>query len=47
MVREVPEVGARFVEPVTDTIESVFDEMNAHIPVVYLLSIGADPTEQL
>jgi dynein heavy chain len=40
-------MGATFVEPVTDTTESIFDEMDALTPVVYLLSAGADPTDSI
>eukprot|EP01033_Poteriospumella_lacustris_P002475 gene2475-1807_t len=41
------EMGPAYVEPVTDTIESIYDEMISHTPVVFLLSIGADPTEAI
>jgi dynein heavy chain len=40
-------VGPRFVEPVTDTTESIFAEMTFMTPVVYLLSAGADPTDAI
>ena len=33
----------RYVEPVTDTLESTGDEMVNHIPTIFLLSAGADP----
>jgi dynein heavy chain len=40
-------MGPSFVEPVTDTIESIYDGMVASTPVIFLLSIGADPTESI
>ena len=46
-VRNVEEMGPAFVEPVTDTIESIYDQMVAQTPVIFLLSIGADPTESI
>lgn len=46
-VRNTEEMGPRFVEPVTDTIESIFDGMVCHTPVIFLLSMGADPTEAI
>ena len=41
----VPVMGPKFVDPVTDTVESVRMEMDPFTPVVYLLSAGADPTD--
>jgi dynein heavy chain len=46
-VRNTEEMGPYYVEPVTDTIESIYDEMVSHTPVIFLLSIGADPTEAI
>jgi dynein heavy chain len=46
-VKNVDEMGPKFVEPVTDTIESIYDGMVAQTPVIFLLSIGADPTESI
>eukprot|EP01041_Mallomonas_annulata_P002980 gene2980-5847_t len=43
----VPVMGPRFVEPVTDTVDSVLKEMEATTPVIYLLSAGADPTDSI
>ncbi|EEY63593.1 dynein heavy chain, outer arm [Phytophthora infestans T30-4] len=43
----VPALGPRYVEPITDTVESVYQEMRAETPVLYLLSPGADPTESI
>ncbi|TMW55127.1 hypothetical protein Poli38472_013889 [Pythium oligandrum] len=42
---KLPAMGPRFTETVTDTVESVYNEMQADTPVLYLLSPGADPTE--
>jgi dynein heavy chain len=41
------EIGPRFTEPVTDTIEMIYDAMDHITPVIYLLSPGADPTESI
>jgi len=38
-------MGPKYVEPVTDTIESIFEGMTSNDPVIFLLSTGADPTE--
>jgi len=46
-VRDMEGMGERYVEPVTDTIEMIFDEMTAYVPVIFLLSIGADPTDSI
>jgi dynein heavy chain len=46
-IRHTEEMGSTFVEPVTDTIESIYDGMTAATPVIFLLSIGADPTEAI
>lgn len=46
-IRRTDQMGDKYVEPVTDTIDSIFDEMVAITPVIYLLSIGADPTEAI
>ncbi|KAG1713125.1 hypothetical protein DVH05_028501 [Phytophthora capsici] len=43
----LPALGPRYVEPITDTVESVYQEMRAETPVLYLLSPGADPTESI
>lgn len=43
----IPVMGMRYVEPVTDTVESVLREMEATTPVIYLLSAGADPTDSI
>jgi len=40
-------MGPRYVEPVTDTIEDIFGSMNERTPVIFLLSVGADPTEAI
>ena len=46
-IRNVEEMGPAYVEPVTDTIESIYDGMTSYAPVIFLLSIGADPTESI
>jgi dynein heavy chain len=42
-----PQMGPRYVEPVTDSVESVYEGMDNFTPVVFLLSMGADPTEAI
>lgn len=44
-LRNTKEMGPAYVEPVTDTIESVYDGMIPEVPVIFLLSRGADPTD--
>ena len=46
-IRNIEAMGPTYVEPVTDTIESIYDSMVAVTPVIFLLSIGADPTESI
>ena len=46
-VQSTPEMGPSYVEPVTDTIESVYEGMDEHTPVVFLLSTGSDPTDSI
>ena len=43
-IRGTKQTGPRYVEAVTDTIESVFNSMVPEVPVIFLLSVGADPT---
>eukprot|EP00957_Ditylum_brightwellii_P013194 996250-Ditylum_brightwellii.AAC.1 len=40
-------MGQAYVEPVTDTIEMIYDSMTPQVPVIFLLSRGADPTESI
>jgi dynein heavy chain len=46
-IRSIDDMGPAYVEPVTDTIESIYDGMVASTPIIFLLSIGADPTESI
>jgi dynein heavy chain len=46
-LRGTKEMGPAFVEPVTDTIEMVYETMTPQVPVVVLLSRGADPTDSI
>jgi len=46
-IRSMEDLGSRYVDPVTYTIDSIYDEMVSHIPVIFLLSQGADPTEAI
>jgi dynein heavy chain len=41
------EMGPAYVEPITDTIEMLFESMVPSVPVIFLLSRGADPTESI
>ena len=33
-------MGAKYTEPVTDTVETVYKEMESTTPVIFLLSAG-------
>lgn len=44
---KLPALGPRYVDAVTDTVDSVFKEMDSTTPVIYLLSAGADPTDSI
>ncbi len=44
---KLPAMGHRYVETATDTVDSVYREMEATTPVIYLLSAGADPTDSI
>lgn len=46
-LRNTKEMGPAYVEPVTDTIEMVYEAMSPDVPVIFLLSRGADPTESI
>ena len=46
-LRSTKEMGPAYVEPITDTIEMVYNDMSSEIPVIFLLSRGADPTESI
>ena len=46
-IRTTPELGERYVEPVTDVLETVVDDIDHLTPAIFLLSEGADPTESL
>lgn len=37
----------RYIEPVTDTIESIINDSKSDIPILFLLSAGADPTSSI
>ena len=44
-IKGTKEIGSRYVEPVTDLLETTYDEMVKEIPALFLLSVGADPTD--
>ena len=46
-LKNTKEMGPMYVEPVTDTIEMIYDQMTPDVPVIFLLSRGADPTESI
>merc|ERR1711981_140010 len=41
-IKATPQMGPRFVEPVTDTMEMTYDESCAEVPTIFLLSPGED-----
>jgi len=40
-------LGEKYVQPTNDSILDMFEESTPHIPVLFLLSAGADPTGQI
>lgn len=40
-------LGEDYVKPVTDTIEEIWSESLPTVPILYLLSAGADPTDTI
>ncbi|CAM9820352.1 unnamed protein product [Heterosigma akashiwo] len=46
-IRACQQMGPTYVEPVTDTIDEIYSEMVPEVPVIFLLSVGADPTESI
>eukprot|EP00935_MAST-01C_sp_MAST-1C-sp1_P001668 g1668.t1 len=46
-VANTKEIGPDYVEPVTDTMDSIFLSSVKEVPIIFLLSPGADPTEGL
>ncbi|KAJ8600462.1 hypothetical protein CTAYLR_001460 [Chrysophaeum taylorii] len=46
-IRSTPQMGPRYVDPVTDTMDSIYADMIATVPVIFLLSAGADPTDSI
>jgi len=46
-IRDTQELGPRYVEPITDSVESIYEDSVATIPIVFLLSTGADPTDSI
>ncbi|GMH89960.1 hypothetical protein TrVE_jg7050 [Triparma verrucosa] len=46
-LRGTKEMGPAFVEPVTDTFDMIYETMTPQVPVIVLLSRGADPTDSI
>jgi len=46
-IRSLPQMGPKYTEPVSDVIESIYEEMDCETPVIFLLSAGADPTDSI
>jgi dynein heavy chain len=46
-IQHTKQMGKTYVDPVVDKITDIYEEMVADTPVIYLLSIGADPTEAI
>lgn len=40
-------LGPKYTSPITDKIEEIYDESKANVPVLFLLSAGADPTNSI
>jgi dynein heavy chain, axonemal len=45
--KQLPALGPKYVDPVTDTIEEVYNDSNSCTPMIYLLSPGSDPTDDI
>ncbi len=43
----VSSVNPYFIKPTEFTLKEIHKQSSAHIPVIFILSPGADPTEQL
>ena len=46
-IRHRPEMGPQFVDAMAQTIDKVYNKMTPSVPVIFLLSVGADPTEAI
>ena len=46
-IKQTPQMGPRFTAPVTDTMDSIYEEMISSVPVIFLLSAGSDPTDSI
>ena len=46
-VRAMGQLGPKYVEPVTDKLEDIYNDMVNSVPIVFLLSMGADPTDSI
>jgi len=44
---KLPALGPKYVDPQTDTIDEIFPLTNSVSPVIFLLSAGSDPTEDV
>jgi dynein heavy chain len=44
---KLPVMGPKYIEPVAETVDAIYREMDATTPVIYLLSAGADPTDSI
>lgn len=40
-------LGDEYVAPVTDQLQEIYEESLPNVPVLYLLSAGADPTNSI
>jgi dynein heavy chain len=40
-------LNEEYTKPVSDTVESIWNESNCKIPILFLLSAGADPTSSI
>jgi dynein heavy chain, axonemal len=47
LISNTETLGQKYTEPITDSIESIFEESVSTIPIFFLLSVGSDPTSSL
>jgi len=45
--KQLPALGPQYCDPVTDTIEEVYQDSTSVTPMIYLLSPGSDPTDDI
>ena len=42
---DLPVMGPTFTDPVTDTMEMIYEQSDQYSPIIFLLSKGTNPTD--